>query len=624
MIYITFNPTIDKEHVYFKLIGNNFDVEVDFFRNRGVKFDGDTKSYIMKPNVVLDYDVIAELEDITNIDVNRKTISEIKEYAYITGIKKRRFIIDTSFMKGTPLIGKSPFENYQMDDLQKGLNRNRFYYGWDMGLGKSWVMTQKINQLWGAGLIDSVLILTKPEGTINTKVKLINEGSNSFSNFFTEDDIYVVHTKNRHPFESGKKVIICPYHMFRIICEDEYFKKKKKRPTKGMRTPIYDLNKMGWGTQGKRFIALDESDEMGNPKSKQTKTVLAHIDFFEYRYLYSGTPADNSPLKWYSQLKIMDKNLINLDYTEWQRTIGKVGDRYSKFRFVKVIPEKYEKFKENILMKNVSFRSKKDVLDLPNNYIKKVYCELSEKQKDIYQNIVSSVLTKMKENNNGQLVPKKVESKFPFISKALDNPDMLKDDFRIDRNSLELHKLLDNWKFTDHSKLDILNSLVKDHMEKGKKLIVWSFHPDTINSLVDHFKEYDPMYIHGQVKIPKGMSNEEYKFKITTDFQNSEGSTLGIFSLKSLKTSVDLNTADAMIFFDRSYDITEFSQPMARVERWGLKKDIITYVLILRDTLDERIDKNIETKHTMKSELYEKQALTEKEWIKVFKGELLC
>lgn len=628
MINIYYSPKHDSNvHIDFSGSKSFWDI-LNVCKMNALDYNPKLKHHLIHPKKYIDIDfhnVLSPLDSIEYVDCNLDSIKEGSVIKLET--KKVRRSIKDELMPVAPLKGKKGYENYQYEALKEGVQWNRRYFALAPGLGKGWILTNQINQLFGQGYIDKALIIAKAEGAITTKHKILE-----FSNLFSEEDILVVNTSKdrRYPFtdpnHKDKKVVIATYSTMRAIVEEEA-KRQKKTFSNRTKKYLFDLDKLEWGTN--RGLFLDESQEVGNFSSKQTKALYIHRSFFQFRYAYSGSPADESPSKWYSQLRLLDENLIPMSFQDWQKTIYKMGrfinGKFNPFIAGDLIPSKYETFKQTILNKYVNFKSK-DVLELPEKRIEDIYVELTDKHKDIVNMTVKNTLIRIKRDNGGILQKDDFRKNIPVIKTALDNPQSLYSEEKIKKYEYDeaFIKKLKSWKLEDHSKIDVVDSLIEKHIGQKQKVILFSWHPDNIDDLAEHYKKHKPLKIHGGVKPRKGQSKDELKFEISDIFQKDEKVKLLVASSLSLKTSLDLNEAEVIIYFDYTGKYTDFDQSLSRVFRNGLKKPIIIYRIIIENSLNERDIKLIDHKAEEKDSLFNiKDSFSQEDYENILLGKVI-
>jgi SNF2 family DNA or RNA helicase len=517
-------------------------------------------------------EIIAELEDLDIITYTNKELVEEYLSPKLT-IKKDRISFTDSDLLFPPIKGKPPYENFQIEDLQQTLNRNRFALYLDVGTGKSWIILSAIEILKKRNKLDKILYITSNSGVYDIKEK--------FLQFTTipEDRIQIGNKNNRRPFDLDCDVIICNYRSFLLI-SDEYQKDrdKGKKHTKDYRsTPIpFDI----WLKGKTGCCVLDESHNIAIPTSRQTKSIHLIKNFFEYRYLLSGTPADKEE-KYYSQLKFLDDALVkNFSYYEWLDHYAHLGNRFSKYAISSFKPDKIREL-QKLVKETCSRRLGENVLDLPPNIIKPIYLYMSPLQNEIYQLFIKEKL-KAIQNTSGSISVKSFLNIFPKLLLSVDNPEII-DTKNID--SPKLRELLNKFKFKkDHPKIEVVKDILEDHPDS--KVIIWTSHPSVGNHMAEILAEQKPYILNGEVLIPKGYTKEEYKNKIVNEFKASKTRNILIAGIQVLNTAVTIVEANVQIYIDTDFNYTNTEQSYARIYRIGQKQKVFTYKLLLKHTLD--------------------------------------
>ena len=507
------------------------------------------------------------------------------------------------------LLKSPPIGEYQRAGIQKGIKQNRLMLAWEMGLGKSFATISILNHLWHYKEIDSFLIVAPSESIYNFRREILKFSINGF----TEEDIYIADVTHREPFQSKKPIIIMTYRSFLMLSDDAYKKKtgKKSKKYTSITLPIGE-----WGN--KRAIILDESHKIKHLTSRQSKVLHIHKNFFEYRYLLTGTPDPNGVSGWFSQVKFMDDSILGESFDSWIKTVANTGNEFSTKAINFFYPNKVKQFMKKI-EPLISREFIDDNLNIPKQTIKNIYISMSKKQRDIYQDLISYTLSILKEEE-GKIVPRSVENKFPFIIQAVENPSLLRG--KIDKElSPSLHNKIEKWKFRDHSKLEALDSLLNSYMDEGRKVILWSGHPLTMNELADYYSKKNPIVIHGQIDLPKGVSKEEYKNEQVELFKNSSDRNLLIASYYVLSSAVNMVEATRSIYFDRSQNPTPWLQSLKRIRRIGQEEKTIVNPLIIEYSLEERLDRALKRKNKLNNSLTKSDSLSQSEWKSLFMGE---
>jgi len=487
----------------------------------------------------------------------------------IPKIKRERNTFSLSDLKFPPIVGKHPYENYQLEDIQKSINRDKFGLYLDTGTGKSFIMLSAINILRSKNKFNKILYITSNSGVYDIKEKFLQ-----FTDI-KEDRIQIGNKVNRRPFDLDCDVVICNYRSFLLI-SDEYQKDKDKgRKTKKYRsTPISILR---WLDGNKGCCVLDESHNIAIPTSRQTYVIHLIKNYFDYRYILSGTPADKEE-KYYSQLKFLDDALVkNLSYYEWLDYYADIGNKFSMYAINRF---KLNKIKElqSIVKENCSRRIGEDILDLPPNIIKELYTNFHPTQKEIYEGFIQEQI-KLK---RGSISGKDFKNLFPKLIMAVDNPE------KIDMNNItnpKLQKLVSSFSFKNHPKVDMLLDILQDH--EDSKIIIWTSHPHVGFNIQKILKDKDPFILNGEIEVLKEYkTKDEYKNAVVEEFKRDKKRNILIAGIQVLNTAVTIIECNVQIYFDTDYNYTNTEQSVARIHRIGQKNTVYTYKLLIKNSLD--------------------------------------
>jgi len=474
--------------------------------------------------------------------------------------------------------------------------------------GKTYISMQVINHRIAYKDIDKIFILAPNEATVNWKVEFLR-----FALFpVNEEDIYIVSAENRLPFESNPKVIICSYRSLIMLADDSYFKAKKKKSTSYKTSYIPFDN---WGSNDKRLLLMDESHYIKNKESRRTELVEMIKNKFEYRIAMTGTPHPNGLEELWSQMNVLDEGIIKQDYVGFINRIALVGNQWNKNAVVDYKETECDNFIKEIKPWYIR-RYSKDVLDLPELILKKYYCEMSEKQKKLYQAYIQFVLRQLADKNNGDIEFKKVVNSFPTIVVMLHNPCVLKKREDLLEDAI-LSSLIKTWKFTDHPKVEIVTDLTRKYIEEeNQKVILWSTHPDTIKEFEKLYKNYNPLVLYGEV-------DKKDRPEIINEFKKDKERKLLIANQLVLNTNATINECRRNIYFDRNYDLTIWLQSQKRTHRIGQTESVIVAPIITNKSIETSQDAVLEKRKDFNEDITKYKFLSREQMKKVWEGATL-
>jgi SNF2 family DNA or RNA helicase len=582
---------------------NAFTQIIATLKQNKCRFDLSRKDWIIPHHK---YDAILnQLEDLDTIDMSLYDEEEVKKITRPEPelrIAKERRMFDQSLLRYPPIVGKEPYADYQRVDIVRAIHRNRYGLFLDMGLGKAYYKAAIISHLRKMGLAHKVLLISSNIGASN----MVHE----LKKFMYVDPNEIICMtkagKDRELFKADKTIAITNYNTFKFICDYYYKQETGKAPTsKKYRKAVLPLKEWFGGKPG--ILLLDESHNIGNPKSQQTQRIMQHMPLFEYRYLFSGTPADK-PEKLYTQLKVLDEALVDgLSYVDWLDEYAELGTRFSAYAIREWKYDKIEALNKRVEQTYGIFRKSEDVLNLPENYIKKLYIDLEPNHRAIYEAFVVNTLSGIQERTGG-LLTRDIMNSFPYLQMALDNPNMLLNHWPL--LTEELQGMIEKFDFKSHAKSDMLYNILSEHVdEKNEKGIIWIYHPDTAGHLARMYARYNPLTIIGET---------DDRDKILEKFRTDDSHKLLIASIPILNTSVTLVEAKFQVYFERVYNYNQYSQSLKRINRIGQDRRTITYVLIFSESIDVALDINLTHKDILNTKILSKDFLTMEEWKEIF------
>jgi SNF2 family DNA or RNA helicase len=601
--------------LYLSYKGEYFEDYLSLMRKYKIEFSWDEKKHIVDKRK---FHIL--FNELPNIDMVRcyPSYNDINKFCEIKPeVEYYRNSIKEKLLKFPPVKGKIPYENYQSEDIQKTIATNRLYNASDCGMGKSYEQISALNHLEYMNGIDKYLIICPPNVLYNWKVEL----KKFYYQDIKPDDIYIVNIKNRYPFQSEAKFVLCTYRSFLMISDEAHKEQNPKSYTKeaikkrkGKKKPSYrrvDVGIKDWLRGGKGCLIIDEAHNIKNYTSRSYKVIAMQKDYFKYRYLLSGTPFPKNIIDAYTQINLIDPVIINMTYEDFKNYVAVLGTSYSEHGVSYIRPDK----EAEILKKLEPYmirRKAHEVLNLPDHIIKKNYCEFNDFQLEIYKEIIRDALKGIKEEK-GRIKFKDIKQKFPYLIQAIHNPCLLKDKFVDSGKTLE--NLLKKWKFEDNSKLEIMDDLLSIYAEENKKSLIWGYHPNTLENLYKYYSRYNPLIIRSE------MSTEERK-NIVETFRKNKNNHILITSSLMMSEGMTIIESSRNIIFERNYEFNKFYQLTKRNYRIGQKDIVITNILLLLNSLEIAQDKMLEERQDLNDNMFDEEYLNRKQMEKLFEGDL--
>ena len=273
------------------------------------------------------------------------------------------------------------------------------------------------------------------------------------------------------------------------------------------------------------FVIYDEVQRLKNSSSQVYMSAYGVIA--EKVWAMSGTPLENSVNDIVNIFNIIKSGVIQKGLNE-----NEISSAISPY-----------------LLR----RLKKDVLDeLPDLIEQNVYIDLGPDQAKEYSNLYNSRLSMDGKDSAGLLA---------LIT--------------------ELKKLVNfSEKTRKSAKLDRLKDLLKELMEKGEKVLIFSQYVKTLEFIEEELEYATFMYHGGMNQVQKDSTIENFKTGDTN---------ILLMSLMAGGVGLNIQEASTVIIFDRWWNPAVESQAIARAHRMGRKDPVHAIKFVTSGTIEERI-----------------------------------
>ncbi len=308
------------------------------------------------------------------------------------------------------------------------------------------------------------------------------------------------------------------------------------------------------------YVILDESQMIKNPGSKVYRSVKKINS--EYRLALTGTPVENSLIDLWSQMSFLNNGLLgNIHFFKqyFVSPIEKNQDETQKERLHRLI--------EPFILR----RTKDSVAkDLPDLSIKTYYCEMSERQRALYEKEKSSIRNLILQN-----IEKKGKDKASFI--ILNGLMKLR--------LLANHpKLINNENADESGKFDEVIRSIHKLISENHKVLIYSSFVKHLNLFKAYFEENNIRY-----EYLIGNANENQRKKKIKEFQKHDDIKVFLISIKAGGTGLNLTSADYVFIIDPWWNPAVESQAINRTHRIGQNRNVLAYKFIVKDSIEEKI-----------------------------------
>lgn len=305
-------------------------------------------------------------------------------------------------------------------------------------------------------------------------------------------------------------------------------------------------------------IIFDEIHRCGNPQSQQGKGLLSLSA--PNMVAISGTPILNHPIDAFAVLKWLGKETHSMTaFKKHYCIMGGFGG--NEILGYKNMAELRNRIKEIELR-----RLKVDCLDLPPKIHTDELLEMSQKQRQIYQ----EVLMELRAN----------------IDKIKMSPNPLTQMLRL-RQATSYTGILST-SILESIKFDRAEQIVEEIAENGGKCLVFSNWVEVLRPLTERLARFNPAVMTGETK--RDVESQKSKF------QNDKNCKVCIGTIGFMGTSHTLTAANTVIFLDEPWNKGTKEQAEDRAYRIGTRGTVNIITLRCKGTIDEKISRLLETK----------------------------
>jgi non-specific serine/threonine protein kinase len=319
-----------------------------------------------------------------------------------------------------------------------------------------------------------------------------------------------------------------------------------------------------------RLAVLDEAQAIKNPAAKQTRSVKQLRS--EARIALTGTPIENRLGDLWSIFDFINPGLLGSS-KEFSSYVKRLADRpqnpYGPLRDL-VRPYILRRLKTD----------KSIIADLPDKTEVKTFCPLSRKQAALYQQAVNDLAERI-ENVDG-IERKGIVLAFLMRLKQICNhPSQWLGDGA--------------WAEDDSGKFARLRDIAEVLAARQEKALIFTQFKETTAPLAAFLGSVfgrSGLVLHGGTAVGK-------RKDLVRQFQEDERVPFFVLSVKAGGTGLNLTAASHVIHFDRWWNPAVENQATDRAFRIGQNKNVLVHKFICRGTVEDKIDRMIESKQQL-------------------------
>lgn len=321
------------------------------------------------------------------------------------------------------------------------------------------------------------------------------------------------------------------------------------------------------------MIILDESSKIKSHTAKQTKACIKLSEGVPYKSIMTGTPAPNSYLELWSQIRFLDPRILGHNFSSYRNLYFYPGGFENHEWFIK--PNSKEHIHNLIQHISVAWK-KKDCLDLPDLTIQDITFDLPKEQMKFYKDMFDYMLAEIE----GNLYTTNI-----VLTKLL-RLSMITSGFIQDTGGENVRSLPKN------EKLNVMEEIIEE-IPSNKKVIIWAiFHHDIkiiYDMLIKKYGSGSAVKFYGQTSPKEKVDNYEL-------FKKSKQCRFFIAHPKSAGMGLNLSNASYSVFYSMNYSYESYAQSKERYNRTGQTENMTEYRLIAKGTIDQAIFRTLNHK----------------------------
>lgn len=299
------------------------------------------------------------------------------------------------------------------------------------------------------------------------------------------------------------------------------------------------------------MLVIDESYFVKNPETARSLAVTRLRAGCERAVVLCGSPVPNSAVDVVNQIDLADG-----------------GVAFGGVTIPKDSDEAYEEI-AGVLQNAIYLRRLKEDLfpDIPLKQIEKVYLDLAQRQKEMYERARDKLIIEVRSVDDRQFTQR--------LSSFLTKRVRL---LQICSNPRMLDPLYDEVP----AKLSVLDRLLEELVvEQSKKVVIWSYFRVSLDEIVKRYSNY------GVVRIDGTVLRIEDRLTAVEKFQKDPRTRIFVGNAAAAGAGITLTAAHHAIYESFSNQAAHYMQSADRIHRRGQAEQVVSHVLIGRDTLEE-------------------------------------
>jgi SNF2 family DNA or RNA helicase len=314
------------------------------------------------------------------------------------------------------------------------------------------------------------------------------------------------------------------------------------------------------------FVLLDESQNIKNGRSHQSKGAHQLGDIAKYHMILTGTPISQGPMDVWSQYRFLEPKIFGGSFKKFRDRFAIMGGYMHKqitgFKNIETLAAQAH---------SISFRiTKAEALDLPPFIDQNLYAFLEESN-TTYQEMEKKMVTQLK---SGEKITA------PIVLTQLLRLSQITGGFLPVENGTPVQ--------VGHEKLSLLRETLESLPAEKKIVMVARFVPElhAIQKLCKELgKSCDLLY-----------GATENRGELIRKFQETADPQVLALQIATGGVGITLTAADIMIFYSLDFSYVNYEQVKGRVHRISQKNNVTYIHLVTKNTVDETVLEALKSK----------------------------
>ncbi len=306
------------------------------------------------------------------------------------------------------------------------------------------------------------------------------------------------------------------------------------------------------------LIIADESHRLKAPGGKASLAFKRLRSHARCRLALTGTPLPHSPLDAYAQFRFLNQTIFGPSFAAFRQKYAVMGG------FQRKQVTGFQHLDElEALMKTLTFRVSKDVLDLPPETHVTYECELSPEALRVYRDLEEDFIAEVRD---GRVTAANAMVKLLRLQQVAGG--------WVKTDDGQYHRV-------DSAKQKLLADTLEDIGPNEPVVAFCRFHAD-LDAVHEAAKAA------GYLSLELSGRRDELKF-----WQDGQAQVLAV-QISAGGVGVDLTRARYSIYYSLSFSLGEYDQALSRVHRPGQTRPVEHIHLVARNTVDVKIMRALE------------------------------